>query len=73
MYEIDYSLDKAGSAGFSIRKADSGETVKEFKANAHAGISTAAFDSDNISRGGTYLITLTSPTGKSHEIKVILH
>lgn len=73
VYEIDYSLDKAGSVEFSIRKADSDETVKEFKANAQAGISTLAFDHENITRGETYLLTMTSPAGKTHEIKVILH
>lgn len=73
VYEIDYSLDKAGSVEFSIRKADSDETVKEFKANAQAGISTLAFDHENITRGETYLLTMTSPAGKTHEIKVIFH
>lgn len=73
VYEVDYSLKEAGSVMFSIRKAGSGETAKEFKANAQTGISTVTFDSDRITRGKPYIISMTTDSGKRYEIKTILH
>lgn len=73
MYEIDYSLDNAGRVTFGIRREDSKDYAKEFTVNATAGISSVSFDAERITRGVTYIISMTVESGQSYMFKAILH